>query len=247
MNSVLYVFHGSQKDEKNKAAIAFVEQLKQQIGADIPQETAFLENHPHTILKQSELLIAQGADHIVVVPVLLFAAKHALVDIPAETAEVEQKHPKVRFTQAETFGHRQGSRMVLLERFATVKEENPSQEFTGILLAHGTKMTDEPQRLLEEIAVEIQEKVGFPIKAVSLKGQGDYLEEIRQTVAENRQPIIVPFFLFDGHLIHLMKKRVAEAFPEQTFIITPTLAFDQQILPDLKQIVEGAFHVSDHA
>lgn len=247
MNSVLYVFHGSQKDEKNKAAMTFIEELKQLVGKELLQETAFLENHPQTILKQSEVLISQGADHIVVVPVLLFAAKHALVDIPKEIAAVQKKHPEVRFTQTETFGHRKGSRTVLLEQFSKVKEEHAKQALTGVLLAHGTKMTAEPQRVLEEIAAEIQGKVDFPVEALNLKGSGDYLAAIRQLLGENSQLVIVPFFLFDGHLIHLMKARLSEAFPEEEILVTPTLEFDHRILVDLHEIVEGALHVSDHA
>lgn len=247
MNGILYVFHGSQKEEKNKAATAFISNLEQRIGKELLQETAFLENHSHTILSQAEALIAQGADHIVVVPVLLFAAKHARIDIPEEIMEVQKKYPDIRFVQTETFGHRSGSRAVLKERFATVQQDLPHQKLTGILLAHGTKMTDAPQRVLEEIAAEIQAAVDFPINAVSLKGHDDYLAEIKLAMKGNRQLVIVPFFLFDGHLIHLMKTRLSEAFPEQTFIVTPTLEFDQRILDDLEQIVKEALNVSDYA
>lgn len=247
MNGILYVFHGSQKEEKNSAAMAFIETLKQRLGKDLLQKTAFLENHPDTILKQSEVLIAKGADHLIIVPVLLFAAKHALVDIPEEAAEVRKKHPDVQIVQAETFGHRSGSRAVLQERFSQVKEEYPSKALTGILLAHGTKRTEEPQRTLEEIAAEIQKAVGFPIKAVILKGHGDYTAEIQQAMDGSSQLVIVPFFLFDGHLIHLLKKNLSETFPGQEFIITPTLEFDHRILADLEKIVKEALYVSDHA
>ncbi|MFD1902016.1 CbiX/SirB N-terminal domain-containing protein [Enterococcus termitis] len=107
-------------------------------------------------------------------------------------------------------------------------------------MAHGTKQTDEPQQALLEIAAEIQQQVDFPVTAVSLKGKEDYVEIINDGLSKDKQPVIVPFFLFDGHLITIMNTKLAEAFPEIDFIVTPTLEFDPRILPDIEAIVNEA-------
>lgn len=237
MIGVLYVFHGSQKNEKNQAAAAFIQQLQQRLDPTWIQATAFLENHPDTIVNMSRKMIDQGVTQLVVVPVLLFAAKHALVDIPAEVELVKVEHPQIKISQTETFGSKVGSRTVLLERFQEIAEENPDEQLIGFLVAHGTKKTDEPQQVLVDIASEIQEQVHFPIFATSLKGNENYLETINQQLQKDQTAVIVPFFLFDGHLITIMKDTLKERFPTQNFIMTRTLEFDPRILADLEKIV----------
>lgn len=240
MIGILYVFHGSQKNEKNQAAITFIQQLDERLEPSLYQETAFLENHPDTIPKVAENMIKNGVTKVIVVPVLLFAAKHALVDIPAELEQVKNNHPAIEFIQTETFGSKKGSRQVLLERFQEVAASYPNEQLVGILVAHGTKQTDEPQQVLTDIANEIQQNVGFPITPTSLKGQEDYLADIKKQLSENQKIVIVPFFLFDGHLITVMKTKLTEAFPTTKFIITRTVEFDPRILADLEEIVKEA-------
>ncbi|WP_430602259.1 hypothetical protein IGJ02_002586 [Enterococcus sp. DIV0724b] len=240
MIGILYVFHGSQKAEKNQAAMDFINQLKTKLDPTIYQATAFLENHSDTIPKVAEEMIKNNVTQIIVVPVLLFAAKHALVDIPNELEPVKRTHPTVKFIQTETFGSKKGSRQVLLERFQEVASSYPDEQLVGMLVAHGTKQTDEPQQVLTEIAAEIQQQVGFSIIPTSLKGQEDYLEDIKKQVSTDQKIVIVPFFLFDGHLITIMKNKLNEAFPKTDFIMTRTLEFDPRILTDLQGIVKEA-------
>lgn len=240
MIGILYVFHGSQKAEKNQAAQKFMKQLQNKLDRKYKQNIAFLENHSNTITKQARELVEQGVTQLIVVPVLLFAAKHALVDIPNELEALSQQYPEVSILQAETFGGKEGSRAVLLERFQTALNDHDIDQSLGFLVAHGTKKTDEPQRILEEIADDIQQEVGFPIIATSLKGNRDYLSVIKENRSFNKQLIIVPFFLFDGHLTTNMRMKLLEEYPKSTFYITKTLEFDPRILTDLEKIVEEA-------
>lgn len=240
MIGILYVFHGSQKNEKNQAAMEFIQQVETRIDSTFYQATAFLENHTDTIPKVAEEMIKNDVTQIIVVPVLLFAAKHALVDIPAELETVKEQYPDVQFKQTETFGSKSGSRQVLLERFQEVAVAYPDDQLVGILVAHGTKQTNEPQQVLTEIAAEIQQQVGFSIIPTNLKGQEDYLEDIKKQVSTDQKIVIVPFFLFDGHLITIMKSKLNEAFPKTDFIVTRTLEFDARILTDLEGIVKEA-------
>ncbi|WP_239644732.1 sirohydrochlorin chelatase [Enterococcus crotali] len=218
----------------------FIQQLKTRLDPSFFQATAFLENHSDTIPKVAKEMIKNGVTKMIVVPVLLFAAKHALVDIPAELEEVKAHYPEVQFSQTETFGSKKGSRQVLLERFQEAADTYPAEPLVGILVAHGTKQTDEPQQVLTEIATEIQQQVGFSIIPTSLKGQEDYLADIKKQLSNETKIVIVPFFLFDGHLITIMKNKLTEAFPTTDFTITRTLEFDPRILNDLEQIVKEA-------
>ncbi len=240
MIGVLYVFHGSQKAEKNQAAMAFIKQLETKLDPALYQATAFLENHSDTIPIVAEKMIKNGVTKLIIVPVLLFAAKHALVDIPNELEAVKEQYTDVQFKQTETFGSKSGSRQVLLERFQEIAAAYPDEQLVGILVAHGTKQTDEPQQVLTEIAAEIQQQVGFSIIPTSLKGQEDYLEDIKKQVSTDQKIVIVPFFLFDGHLITIMKNKLNEAFPKTDFILSRTLEFDSRILVDLERIVKEA-------
>ncbi|MFD1902015.1 CbiX/SirB N-terminal domain-containing protein [Enterococcus termitis] len=78
------------KKRKNQAAMNFIQQLQQRLEPKRYQKTAFLENHPDTITRIAEEMISNGVDQLIIVPVLLFAAKHALVDIPAELEVVKK-------------------------------------------------------------------------------------------------------------------------------------------------------------
>ncbi|MEI5993444.1 sirohydrochlorin chelatase [Candidatus Enterococcus mansonii] len=240
MIGILYVFHGSQKNEKNQAAMAFIQQLEKKIDPTIHQAIAFLENHPDRISTVAKKMIQSGVNKMIVVPVLLFAAKHALVDIPNELEQIKEDYPEVEFIQTETFGSKKGSRQVLLERFQEAAATYLEEQLVGILVAHGTKQTNKPQRVLTEIAEEIQQQVGFSIIPTSLKGQEDYVADIKKHVSKKQQIVIVPFFLFDGHLITIMKNKLSEVFPAEEFVITRTLEFDPRILTDLEHIVNEA-------
>lgn len=66
----------------------------------------FLELQRPTIAEAIERLIEQGAEAIELAPALLFAAGHALRDVPAEIEAARRRHPGVSFTQADVLGCR---------------------------------------------------------------------------------------------------------------------------------------------
>jgi sirohydrochlorin ferrochelatase len=239
MTGILFVFHGSQKQEKNTAALSFVKQLQEQLAAKADSRVAFLEKHPATIEKMAQDLIDAGSNKLIVVPVLLFAGRHALTDIPEALNNVQKANPEISVVQTKTFGAMKGCREILQERFQTAAQKLPQKEIEGILIAHGTKRSLEPQRELEEIAAEIAENVGFPIRALSLKGDVNYIASLKQQPLAGTG-IVVPFFLFEGHLITIMQQQLAELLPNHDYVFTKTLEFDSRILADLAELIDEA-------
>jgi sirohydrochlorin ferrochelatase len=239
MTGILFVFHGSQKQEKNTAALTFVKQLQEQFADRADSRVAFLEKHPATIEKMAQELIDSGSDKLIVVPVLLFAGRHVLTDIPEAINKVQKANPKINVVQTKTFGAMKGCREILQERFLIAAQRFSQKEIEGILIAHGTKRSLEPQRELEEIAAEIAGNVGFPIRAVSLKGDVNYIENLKQQPLTGTG-IVVPFFLFEGHLITIMQQQLAELLSDHEYVLTKTLEFDPRILADLAELIDEA-------
>ena len=62
-------------------------------------EPCFLELTRPTIAEGLERLVERGAERITIAPLLLFAAGHAKRDIPAEVAEVVNRHPNLQIDQ----------------------------------------------------------------------------------------------------------------------------------------------------
>ncbi|MTD42147.1 sirohydrochlorin chelatase [Erwinia sp. CPCC 100877] len=239
MTGILFVFHGSQKQEKNTAALSFVKQLQEKFAPKADSRVAFLEKHPATIEKMAQELIQSGHDKLIVVPVLLFAGRHVLTDIPEEVNNVRKANPELVVVQTKTFGAMKGCRDILQERFQSAAQKFPQQKIEGILIAHGTKRSAEPQRDLEEIAAEIAGNVGFPIRALSLKGDVNYIENLKEQPLAGTG-IIVPFFLFEGHLITMMQQQLSEVIPNSEYVLTKTLEFDPRILADLAELINEA-------
>ncbi len=80
-NALLVVGHGTRHAEGQREFWDVVAQIDHRLGG-IPVAAGFLEMAEPTISAAVEQLAAQGARHVIVAPLLLFAAGHAREDIP---------------------------------------------------------------------------------------------------------------------------------------------------------------------
>lgn len=243
MNGVLYIAHGSQKREKNQALGVFVHALHEQVGSHIPYRIAFLEHDEETIDKGASSMIQQGVTHVITVPLLLFAATHALRDIPNEIAEVKNKFPEIEFQFGDTFGHRAGTVQILEERIQqAIIQEGLTESKDGtacILIAHGTKRYPTPQQQLEEIADHLQEQLQIKIFPTNIRGREPFLPVTIEAMNAFQNVIILPFFMFNGHLVDEIHEKLKAATLHRfdQLIMTETLDFDERMIPDIVEVI----------
>jgi sirohydrochlorin cobaltochelatase len=77
---------------------------------------AFLEISTPNLAQASEALIAQGTQHIKIVPLFFGVGRHAREDLPAQLEVLKQRFPQVRFTCQAAVGERE----VVIELLAQV-------------------------------------------------------------------------------------------------------------------------------
>lgn len=254
MEGILYIAHGSQKGEKNEALRKFVAELHEQVGSQAPYRTAFLEHTAENIENEANALIAQGVDHLIVVPLLLFAATHALKDIPNEIEAVRQSHPEVAFYFADTFGHRAGTSEILKERIETslqawtknLNNVNVGQEPLAdgnticIVVSHGTKRYPTPQVQLEQICASLEAQVKIKVLPANIRGHEPFLPLAVEAMKTYNHLIVVPFFMFEGHLVDEITQKLQTAALESNFnglTITDTLDFDPRMMQDITSVI----------
>lgn len=244
MEGVLYIAHGSQKKEKNEALTVFVSEVHAQVGSHIPYRIAFLEHEEDTIDKGASSMIQQGVTQVITVPLLLFAATHALQDIPNQIAEVKNKFPEIQFQFGDTFGHRTGTHSILAERIVQAIDHSglaEAKEKTAcILIAHGSKRYEKPQQQLEQIAEQLREQLQIAIFPTNIRGREPFLPIAVEVLESYNHVIVLPFFMFNGHLVDEIHHQLQAALHQDQFkqiIITETLDFDQRMIPDIVSVI----------
>ncbi|HEV7221142.1 MAG TPA: sirohydrochlorin chelatase [Pirellulales bacterium] len=101
---LLIVGHGTRDPEGRAEFLATARAIAAQSPGAIV-EPCFLELAEPTIASAVGRLVERGADeNLTVVPLLLFAAGHAKIDLPAAAAEAAAKYPKLQVRQAAPLG-----------------------------------------------------------------------------------------------------------------------------------------------
>lgn len=103
--SLLIVAHGSRRAASNDEVRTVAARVAAAADGRFTRiACAFLELAPPSIPEGLTGLIAEGAEHIVVVPYFLAAGRHVTEDIPAEVARVRGAHPGIRIDIAPYLG-----------------------------------------------------------------------------------------------------------------------------------------------
>lgn len=102
--ALLLVAHGTRVPEGAEEMARLLALLRER--HDGPLAHAWLEDfaEPDTVTAAGTLAEA-GAQRVVAVPFLNFAAYHARSDVPAHVAEAQAAHPELRFTVGRVLGH----------------------------------------------------------------------------------------------------------------------------------------------
>ncbi|PEK99003.1 sirohydrochlorin chelatase [Bacillus sp. AFS017336] len=220
-DAVVYIGHGSRRQEGNEQFIHFIQSVIKNVAVQ-KQEYAFLELVEPTIQQTLEKVILEGAQKILVVPVLLFAAGHFKRDIPDELNLILDRFPQVNITITEPFGVHEKMIQLVQKRVMFAKETSHS----AILLVGRGSSDTEPIEMLEQIGNAVEDRMGVPVRTAFLTAGKPKLEDMINKMSKEFQSIyVMPYLLFTGLLLEKIKRRIA--LENEKFHLCGNLQFDE--------------------
>ena len=132
--ALVILAHGS-RDPRSAASIHALATCLREVREDLRIETAFLDHCPPTPYQVLDKLVADGVEEVVVVPLLLSAAFHAKVDVPAVLDEAQSRYPSLRVLAADVLGYDESLLDVLDRRMREALSGSRVRELDALVLA----------------------------------------------------------------------------------------------------------------
>lgn len=158
--------------------------------------------------------LAHRCDHVVVVPLFLFAAGHVKNDLPLALHQARRELPHVRFTAARSLGVHLGLVELALERVrAAVDAVHATGRTALVVVGRGASDPDANGDFCKVVRM-LGEGHDFAWVLPSFIGiTRPLFEDAIELVARSRPDhiVVVPYFLFAGRLIGKLQAQV-EAF-----------------------------------
>jgi sirohydrochlorin cobaltochelatase len=210
----LLIGHGSRDADGNQEFMDFVNEIRR----STPEqhfEACFLELATPTIPDGIDACVQQGADRIVVVPVILLAASHVKQDIPEFLDAARQKYPNVQIVYGRNIGLHEQIIDLLIARFheqtATFTEED-IHETAIVLMGRGSSDPDANGDLYK-LARQLWERTGVLTVEVCFSGITfpRLPDGIHRAVSLGaKRVVVIPYVLFTGVLIKRMQRVLQE-------------------------------------
>lgn len=238
VQGIIYIAHGSKMPDKNQLFRKFVDQIIQSRPETV-QRLAFLEKDDENVPIVTRHMIDKGVTNFIVMPMLLFPAMHAVEDIPAQLDEVLCDYPHITYNIADCFGDEPAVYKVCEQIISSFNDE------TILITAHGNKRFTEPDERLTAMVNLMKNNTGQNLIPAMLYGNLSFEEKLKQ-IDKNKKIVIMPYFLFDGHLVRKIK-RLSQPFIEAGYDITFTETLDldfsmaQGVLNKLRELEEDMY------
>jgi sirohydrochlorin ferrochelatase/(2Fe-2S) ferredoxin len=245
MNStaILIVGHGSRQRDANGEFEALVAAYRSH-RPDCVVTHGYIElATPPLAVALSEL--AAASQHVVVLPLLLFAAGHAKNDIPLALARAREEHPDVDFTAARPLGVHPTLTELTLQRARQAGAVEREEAQTVVVVGRGSSDPDANAEFCK--AVRLLEEAGrfarvLPCFAGITRPSFD---ETLEWVARGRpdEVVVIPYFLFAGRLVDQLRQRLsvfATRYPWVKTALAPHLGSDPRLLAVIDERVREA-------
>ncbi|WP_163536624.1 sirohydrochlorin chelatase [Gracilibacillus sp. YIM 98692] len=239
MRSVIYICHGSRLPEAKEEAYQLISKVKRVVEEPI-QEMCFLELQDPTLSKTVENVISQGAEQVMIVPVLLLTAGHAKHDIPEMIEKERWKYPEVSFHYGRPIEVEPKMIEVLVDHIRRATTSHV-EDYDILLVGRGSS----DQQAVSDTETILQ-MLGdyFPAQTIEkcfLAASKPKFEELlsEKVIHQEKSVMIVPYLLFTGLLITGIKQYV-EHFslkPDQQIIQAEYLGQHDHVVKILKERV----------
>ena len=160
--------------------------------------------------------IKAGNQIIIMLPVILLAARHGKNDMPSEMLTLQRDYPEIKFHLAAPLGLDPLLMQLAREHIITAEAESPHDilrsETCLVVIGRGTTDPDANSEI-NKLARMLEEGMGFGGSYVCFSGTAKPLVADGLRIAAKmgfKRLVVFPFFLFDGILV----KRIVTAANE---------------------------------
>lgn len=211
--AVLLVGHGSREPSGNEEFLRLAEQVRKAV-AGVMTEVCFVDSAEPDIPTGLDACVRMGAQEVVVLPVMLFAAGHVKVEIPSEIDRARARHPEIRFRYGRPFGLHPKMLQILDRRLAEFELALPGEaDETAILLVGRGSSDPDANGDVCKLARLLWEERRFGWVESCFIGitKPDFAEGVRRCVALGaRRLLVLPYLLFSGVLVQRIRARLRE-------------------------------------
>lgn len=258
MKAILFVGHGSQDKEGNEEVKKCIQQMSSSLEStlatqldveEVVVETSFLEFVSPTIKQGISTCMTRGADHVIVIPIILLPAGHSKIHIPAIIDEARTEYPKVQFTYGRPIGIHEQTFEILKTRLeeSGLNLEEEHKDTAVLVVGRGSSDPDANSDLFK-ITRMLWEK--SKVKWVETAFMGVTAPLVDEGVERclklgAKKVIILPYFLFTGILIKRMEKMLTHfqtQHPESEFILADYFGYHPKLQEILKDRVDEALN-----
>lgn len=219
--ALVLVGHGSPEADGNRQFLDLVSQVRAAV-SDRPVLHCFIEHAEPDVATGLDACARQGATRVAVLPMTLFAANHAKLEIPGFIDAARERHPGVSFHYGRPFGIDPLILGILSARFREVEAAHgpfARADTAAVIVGRGSSDPDANSDLAK-VARIFLEKEGLAYTDICYTGvtRPDLPTAVRRLVTMGfRRVVVLPYFLFTGVLIHRIEGWVAAMqaeFPE---------------------------------
>ncbi len=248
LEAVVLVGHGSREPTGNQEFLRFATRVRNAV-TEAVTEVCFIELAKPDIPTGLDSCVRLGAQEIVVLPVMLFAAGHVKVEIASEIDRARLRHPGIRFYYGRPFGIHQKMMEVLDQRLRALDVALPGEpgETAVLLVGRGSSDPDANGDLCK-IARLLWEGRGFGWVETCFVGitRPNFEEGIHRCVALGaRRILVLPYLLFTGVMVRRIGARLLELqslYPDIPMSLATYLGGHPNLVDVLLERCEEARH-----
>ncbi|WEG15842.1 sirohydrochlorin chelatase [Alkalihalophilus pseudofirmus] len=247
MRAILLVGHGSRDPEGNEQVKRMIEELSTKLDPGLLIETCYLEFAKPTIEQGIQTCVEKGASSVFIIPLMLLAAGHSKIHIPAAIDEAKERYPQIHFTYGRPFGIHEETLEICKDRLVEVGEnvDNADPDTAIVLLGRGGSDPDANSDLYKMTRL-LWEKLNYKLVEPAFMGVTDPLikEGVERCIRLGaKRVVILPYFLFTGILIKRLEKMVKEfeqEYPGISFNLAGYFGFHSRLQTIIKDRIEEA-------
>ena len=242
-DTVLLVGHGSRHPAGNIEIEKFATEWRQH-NSNWDIEVCYIE-FADVLLDAGFDNAAKKSSKVIVVPLILNAAAHVKMEVPAHLAQARQRHPNVEFIYAPHLGAGEPILKILKRelRQGMAQLDMPDPKTTGVVLLGRGSSDRVANGEVAKMARWLWEEHDHELVDIAFTGiTYPRLENVvqRQVKLGMTQIVIQPYYLFDGTLIERIKRQhqnLSQQYPQVRFALGNYFGFAEEIYQMLDQRV----------
>ncbi|QZA88086.1 sirohydrochlorin chelatase [Salinarchaeum sp. IM2453] len=223
--AILLIGHGSPEEQANSQVETIVEAFDQHI--DVPVQAAFVEQ-AHPAVDEAIISLADDYDEIVVLPLLLFGAKHVKIDIPLKIEQARKEITGATVRYGSHLGVHAGMIDLVANRIAVAESEleadRISDEIAVVFCPKGSSDPDANADTYKFARLLYEGREFTTVNPAFLTMTDPVLDDVLHMTA-NQSPdaiIVVPYMFGDGVLTERIRNQADDFTAEYSDIEVTT-------------------------